>query len=51
MTHESTGQKAIRDLIYAFTKSIGVIWLVKKLPFLQLKDWVYSRDSARGKQS
>ena len=33
-----------RDLAYHFVKGLGIIWLVKKIPFLELKDWVKERE-------
>lgn len=37
-------QEALRDLLYNFLKSIGIIWLIKKISFLKLKDWVKEKE-------
>ncbi len=37
-------QEALRDLYYNFLKSIGIIWLVKKISFLELKNWVKEKE-------
>ncbi|GAI07820.1 unnamed protein product [marine sediment metagenome] len=37
-------QEALRDLSYNFLKSIGIIWLIKKISFLELKNWVREKD-------
>lgn len=34
---ENEVEKATRDFMYQFAKAIGVVWLVEKLPFLELK--------------
>jgi hypothetical protein len=36
-------REAIRDLIFEMVKSLGLIWLVGKIPFLDYKDWVKKR--------
>ena len=40
--------EAGREFIYQFSKSLGVIWLAKKLPFLELKDWVKQKEERDG---
>ena len=35
---------ALKDFLYEFSKNIGIIWLIKKIPFLKLKQWVKERD-------
>lgn len=32
------------EFLYQFNKSIGIIWLAKKLPFLELRDWVKRKE-------
>lgn len=40
--------KALKDLGYEVAKALGLIWLVNKLPFLELKPWVKERHDERG---
>lgn len=39
-----------KDLLYHFCKEVGLIWLVKRIPFLELKNWVkeYEKKSTSG---
>ncbi len=37
-------QEVLRNLYYNFLKSIGIIWFIKKIPFLKLKGWVKERE-------
>lgn len=38
-------QEAWRNLVYAFTKGMGVIWIIKHIPSLRLKhQWMQDRD-------
>ena len=37
-------QERLRDLGYAFAKVSGMIWLVKRIPFLQLRPWMQDRE-------
>ena len=37
-------EKVMRDFLYEFSKGVGIIWLVKKIRFLKLKDWVIERE-------
>jgi hypothetical protein len=39
-------REAKRALLYAFYKSIGVIWLARKM-FVELKDWVEEREARK----
>lgn len=41
---ESEQETAIRNLNYIICKSLGIVWLVKKLPFLTLKPHYKLRD-------
>lgn len=43
MQQETEQQKALRDFGYEVAKALGIIWLVQKIPFLVLKDWVQER--------
>ena len=43
MNKETKEEKALRDFIFEVTKSIGILWLVDKIPFLQYKEWVKKR--------
>ena len=40
---ETAQQKAIRDFWYIFSKSIGLLWIISKTPFLNYKDWIKTR--------
>lgn len=40
---ETEEQKAIREFWYQVTKSLGILWLVEKIPFLRYKDWIKIR--------
>lgn len=40
---ETKEQKATRELIYQVIKSLKILWLVEKIPFLKYKDWVKIR--------
>lgn len=31
---------ALENFLYEFGKSLGIIWLIKKIPFLELRPWV-----------
>lgn len=42
-TTENEMLTALRDLCYQIVKSIDVLWIVGKLPFLKLKSWVQIR--------
>lgn len=42
--NESEQQKAWRDFVYVFARSLGLILLVKKLRFLRLKPEYKMRD-------
>lgn len=35
--NETDRQKAWRDFMYAMCRSLGMIWLIKALPFVELK--------------
>lgn len=37
-------QEAMRDLAYEFTKAVGIIALVRRIPFLRLRSWVEERE-------
>ncbi len=39
-----TFDEMFKDLLYEFAKSIGLIWLIKKIPLLELKDWAKLRE-------
>ena len=41
--------EAVRDFLYEFGKLLGIIWLIKKIPFLKLKDWVEEREEGGSK--
>lgn len=36
--------EALKDFFFALSKSIGIIYLVKHVWFLELKDWVKERE-------
>lgn len=38
----------LKDLLYEVVKALRLIWLVKKIPFLDLKDWVKDRELNNG---
>jgi len=38
-------QESVQDLMYGICKAAGVIWLAKRLPFLELKGWVKKREA------
>jgi len=48
-TKEDELSEAIRNFLYEFGKSLGIIWLIKKIPFLKLKDWVEEREEGGSK--
>jgi hypothetical protein len=39
--------EALRDLGYEFAKAIGIVWLAKRIPGLELKSWVRHREIKR----
>lgn len=40
---ETREQIAWRDFLFEFSRLLGIIWLVRKIPFLKHKDWVAIR--------
>ena len=37
-------EEALKDVAFALVKSLGIIWLVKRVPFLQLRPWIQHRE-------
>ncbi|KKK81800.1 hypothetical protein LCGC14_2809810 [marine sediment metagenome] len=47
MSEQKTIQEATRTFTYELAKSIGAIWLVKKIPWLELKPWYKELDDKK----
>jgi len=43
---ESKAEVALKNFVYEACRAIGIIWLVKVIPFLKLKQWARIREMA-----